>query len=64
MSGKSLLGALAARAPEAVSGEVPEDACGPARGWLAHLVPGDFNCAASWIFFLPPPLSHKASPFG
>lgn len=64
MSGKRLLGAFTARAPEAVPGEVPEDARGLARGWLAHLVPGDFGCAASWIFLLPPSLSHKASPLG
>lgn len=31
---------------------------------LAHQVPSGFNCASSWIFILPPPLSHKASPAG
>lgn len=31
---------------------------------LAHQVPSGFNCASSWIFILPPPLSHRASPAG
>lgn len=31
---------------------------------LAHQVPSGFSCASSWIFILPPPLSHKASPAG
>lgn len=31
---------------------------------LAHQVPSGFNCASSWIFILPPLLSHIASPSG
>lgn len=31
---------------------------------LADQVPSGFNCASSWIFIVPPPLSPKGSPAG
>lgn len=64
LSGKRIPGVFSARAPGGCPRGGPQDACRPARGWLAHQVPGGFNCAASCIFLLPPPLSHKASPSG
>jgi len=48
----------------AAPGEVPKDACRPARDWLAHRVPSSFNCNAPRIFLLLPPLFHRASPLG